>query len=100
MKNIILYRNYRKYIFTVILSVTVLLNFASYALRIYAKEDDRKSAHGLSIITNPVTGKRFLIWADNYDRDSEKESWEHDIYYKELTENINEEDINSARLGI
>ena len=97
MKNIILYRNFRKYRFAVILSVTVLLNFASYGLRIYAKEDDRKSAHGLSIINNPVNGKMFLIWADNYGGDSEKEAWEHDIYYKELTENISEEDINSAK---
>ena len=72
MKNIIIYRNYRKYIFSVILSVTVLFNFASYGLKIYAKEDDRKSAHGLSIINNPVKGKRFLIWADNYGGDSEK----------------------------
>jgi len=88
--------------FTKFISIFMLLNLLIPKINAYATEtgDERKYAHGLSYIYNHVNGKSFLIWSDNYNERTEKEAWEHDIYYKEITSNINENDINAGKKAL
>ena len=98
MKNIV--ADLRKNIVIITLPVTILTNLIFGGLAFAAAEDERRSAHGISVVNNPVNGKTFLIWSDDYSGKSDGKVWGHDIYFKELTEDVTETKINRGKKAL
>ena len=64
--------------------VTIAYCFASTSLAA-TYSDQREYAHGMNFVTNPATGKSYLIWSDQYATGSTSDgNWTHDVYYQEI----------------
>lgn len=79
------------FLLPLLLFILALLLFSPAVIQnngsiVYGADDQREAAHGMNFVTNPVTGKSYIFWSDQYYSGSDSDgNWTHDIYYQQIS---------------